>query len=891
MFTNLSFYRLSFLVLGIVFFTNLSSYAQMVLLKGQITDSTKTALAFAHIMAIPRDSAKHTAMSMSKEGGRFEIKLSANTVYDVNVGYLGFQNKVFELRVQETDVIQNIVLQPTANKLKEVIVFEKPPPVMIKPDTIIYDVDSFVTGDERKLKDVLEKLPGVKVDDEGRVFVNGVRVSKIMVENKAFFGNNSNIAVKYIPADAVDKIEVIDNYSEVDFLKGTELVMNVKLKAGKKQFAFGEVKGGYDGKNSYALAPNLFYYGKNYTLSGIGNWNNAGLIPFSFRDYLQFSGGMSQFLDQSLSVQNLDTETLKMFLKQDERWKSQEKFGAVNFVADLSEKLELSSFLIFSGKNTSLRTEESNQYFVDNQQNFNEIAVTEEQNQHLLGVGKIKLRYKPQKNKQLFYETFFRLGDHSTQNYTTSESVFQSAAVDILETQTSTRINQELRYHAKHQHKQYSTLVVNHDYNTATPNTNWAINGLAIQSIIPIQSDSIVNILQDKKIKTQDSQVVYQYQKDVGTSQQWVVKTGVRRIMQHWINEDYQVLQGGQVHGFWANDFILETRSAFVEPTYKFLKKGLKAEVGSSFYAYQWNSQQSTDTSQHFRWLCLPKFSAEWEINRIGKFSLKYHVTNELPSMNNLVANRLLNGYNSVFQGNPALSNVLTQVLNIGYSKFNLASKTTFYTYFNYQLGRRNIYNQTLLEGINQLLTPVNNSVPLKSLSWRNSWSRDFKIFNLTPVFDIFHTRFSQNVNGVDLATTRLYFRYGGHLQTKFEQPLTIKLSYYQRKNQYDIGATKNTFTTIEPAISVKYKWAKHFLLTVESQSTFVRNEQPFSFNMTNAALAYQKKESPWGMELEIRNLMNVTSKWSNTFSNFFISERNIFVFPRVALFHLNYVF
>ena len=93
-------------------------------------------------------------------------------------------------------------------------------PVSVKGDTLIYNADSFKSGTEKKLEDVLNKLPGVEVTEDGEIEVEGKTVTKVMVEGKDFFDGDSKLAVKNIPANALDKIQVLKNHNEVGQLKG-----------------------------------------------------------------------------------------------------------------------------------------------------------------------------------------------------------------------------------------------------------------------------------------------------------------------------------------------------------------------------------------------------------------------------------------------------------------------------------------------------------------------------------------------------------------------------------------------------------------------------------------------------------------------------------------------
>ena len=214
---------LSFLVL---FQINVFSQST---LTGKVKDSLNNPLANANIIAEPQDSLQQIKFAITGEDGHYRLKLE-NIRYTVTASYMGFEPYSFDLKASGA-INRDIVLNPKAEGLEEVVIEM---PVVVKEDTIVYNVDKLVTGEERKLKDVLKKLPGVEVDRDGIIRVRGKEVTVMLVENKKFFGGGSKLAVDNIPADAVDQIVVLDNYNEVAFLKNfsnsNDMAMNVKLK-------------------------------------------------------------------------------------------------------------------------------------------------------------------------------------------------------------------------------------------------------------------------------------------------------------------------------------------------------------------------------------------------------------------------------------------------------------------------------------------------------------------------------------------------------------------------------------------------------------------------------------------------------------------------------------
>ena len=165
-------------------------------------------------------------------------------MYKVQVSYIGMKTLVDSISTKEIDITKDYILMPD-NSLDAVeLTYELP--VTIKGDTIVYNADSFKNGSERKLGDVLDKLPGVEINDSGQIEVEGNVVQKLTVNGKDFFDGDSKLATENIPSNAVDKIEVLRNFSEVSQLRGVQnnqnnVAINIKLKEGKENFWFGDV--------------------------------------------------------------------------------------------------------------------------------------------------------------------------------------------------------------------------------------------------------------------------------------------------------------------------------------------------------------------------------------------------------------------------------------------------------------------------------------------------------------------------------------------------------------------------------------------------------------------------------------------------------------------------
>lgn len=171
-------------ILIIFLFVTTLNFAQNIRFEGTVKDTTGVALEMANIMAINNNTKAMDAYAITNDAGKYQLNLNANTPYTLKISYIGYQSQEKQVTTSDKAMNYNIVLKE-GNMLKEVeLVYEMP--VSISGDTIIYNSDSFTNGTERKLEDVLKKLPGVEVDTEGNITVEGKSVQKVMVEGKDF---------------------------------------------------------------------------------------------------------------------------------------------------------------------------------------------------------------------------------------------------------------------------------------------------------------------------------------------------------------------------------------------------------------------------------------------------------------------------------------------------------------------------------------------------------------------------------------------------------------------------------------------------------------------------------------------------------------------------------
>ncbi|MDD4970236.1 MAG: TonB-dependent receptor [Paludibacter sp.] len=182
--------------------------------------------------------------------GNFMMNKVKPGPYTLVVSMVGYLNYTQNVNIANKDLIlKNIHLQENAHLLKEVEVTGTAAQMVVKGDTTEFNATAFKTAQNAVVEDLLKRLPGVEVSTDGKITVNGQAITKIRVNGKKFFSDDVEMASKNIPAELIDKVQVLDQKSDMALLTGfedndTERIINLTFKSNRKRGTFGNVNGG-----------------------------------------------------------------------------------------------------------------------------------------------------------------------------------------------------------------------------------------------------------------------------------------------------------------------------------------------------------------------------------------------------------------------------------------------------------------------------------------------------------------------------------------------------------------------------------------------------------------------------------------------------------------------
>ena len=207
--------------------------------------------------------------------------------------YMGYRQKKFTYDIKKgANEYGNLLVSEDNNVLDAVVVSAAANQMVIKKDTIEYNASSFKVNDTDMLEELIKKLPGVEIDENGNITANGKTINKVMIDGKEFFLDDPNLATKNIPAKIVEKVRVVERKSEQAQFTGIddgdeETVLDLGIKAGMMQGWFGNVGGGLGSqmqKNSdlkYEGAAMIGRFTDKSQISIIANGNNTNNRGFS----------------------------------------------------------------------------------------------------------------------------------------------------------------------------------------------------------------------------------------------------------------------------------------------------------------------------------------------------------------------------------------------------------------------------------------------------------------------------------------------------------------------------------------------------------------------------------------------------------------------------------
>ena len=287
-----------YLLLTVLFFSS-SAVAQYV-----VTGTVRDQKAGVPVQSV---TVRLTALSdttnirstITDSAGGFRVAVLQPDSFRVTLSTVGYGSATFGVRVDTADVnVGTIELLKEAGVLAGVTVTGYISPVTQKRDTLQYNASQFKVNPDASVEDLARKMPGITVEN-GEVKAQGETVQRVTIDGREFFGDDATAALRNLPAEIVDKIQVFDRlsdqaqFTEIDDGNTTKGI-NIVTKANMRNGQFGRVFAGYGTDSRYAAGGNATFLKENRKISLVGNFNNVNQQNFATQDLLGVTSSASR---------------------------------------------------------------------------------------------------------------------------------------------------------------------------------------------------------------------------------------------------------------------------------------------------------------------------------------------------------------------------------------------------------------------------------------------------------------------------------------------------------------------------------------------------------------------------------------------------------------------
>lgn len=890
-------------------FLSITSYGQ-VKLEGIVKDSLKAPLESASLVAIDQKTNNLESYVLTDINGKYKLNLKNNSNYKIQVSYIGLRTINETLDTKEGDILKDFVLRSDI-ALDEVIVKM---PVVVRGDTLIYDADSFKNGSERKLEDIIDKLPGVEINESGQIEVEGKVVNKLMVNGKDFFDGDTKIGTKNIPSSAVDKIQVLRNYAEVGQLSGVRnnqnnFAINIKLKQGKESFWFGNVTAGAGDspdEKLYLVQPKLFYYNPKYSINFISDLNNIGEVALSRRDIRGFGGGFNAPSRQSGTSINLGDNSLNFLTNQRNALKIENKLATMNFSYSPNKSLDLSGFLIYN--NSRILSNEFNRIQYTNPDLGIPDEATEQSNTELSNQGLLKLSasYKPNGMNQVDYDILARISNDS-QTKNNFSSILGNT--DQLDEVTPFSINQNISYYYTLDENNIfafaaQNLIKNEDpfYNAVLENNSDELDPFdSTASALGLDtSRENYNLSQNKKILSNQLDAKLDYYHIINPKSNINLTLGTLLSRQEFNSNIFQFLTSGSNlqpiplfnNGLAKNDIEYTFTDVYLGAHYRFKTGIFTFTPGFSIHAYgNKNIQFGEIVSDKFLKI-LPDFETRIQLKKGESLTFNYNMRNQFTDVTRLARGLVFNNYNSLQYGEPDLQNALSHNLSLLYSSFNLFNYTNVFARASYSNNIDQIRGLTNFENVIRTSTFFNSNFADENFNIFGRIQRTFGKVRASLNTNFNYSKINQFIQDRQSLNERFTQTFTPGIRTNFKVAPNISLRYRYSITNNIQGSRETKFITTVPSLEFdafiveKFTFKTNYSLTTQDQ---VDGESE-SFQIWEATLSYRKnKDAKWEYEFKGTNLLNVNSQVRNNANNISVFNSVTFIQPRFLTFRVVY--
>ncbi len=829
---------------------------------GRVLDaSDKSPVIGATVLMVNIKDSTRSKFAIVGREGRFQVNNLEKAFYKLKITSMGYKpyTKISRLTVPAAD-LGTISLEQDLKTLNEVLVEGEVVPVEQVGDTTQYNADAFKTHPDATARDLVSKMPGIVVDNDG-VTANGESIEQVLLDGKRFFGQDPLLSLNTIPAEIVDKVQVYDEASDQSQFTGfddgnTTRTMNVVTKKDKRNGQFGKAYAGYGTHELYKAGTTINSFDQDRRTTILGMSNNINQQNFGNEDLAVVSGGGRRGGFRRGGNSNFMTGT------QDGITKTHSV--GINFTDDWGEKATFEGSYFFNQSDNSQDQLLSRESFLENGSQFyteDQQSATDNLNHRL----NVRMDYKIDDKNSLLLRSSFSHQDNQSNELTIGRTgnglgeLLSETNNSYSSLNRAFNISNNLVYQRKLK-KVGRTLSLN---------VNAQLRPTRRENFFEdLQLDSLIEYLTDENQYRIGSAITYT--EPIGTTAQLAMRYEVNHSVRESDKETFTLQEG-------------DVTRMFSEALSNYFKSGYTTHAPSIRYsdhrfgnhfnvaiAYQWATLRNDQIlpvknqfERHFRNI-LPSVMGRFDLSKNGRLLIRYTTSATEPSISQL--QNVLDNSDPLFLtvGNPGLEQTYTHSLIMRLQKDMTGKNATFSNSTRVETSLDYITTSTtiiasdsvaaggisLAEGA-QVSTPVNLD---GYWSVRNNTTYGILISPLKSNLNTSVGLAYQRIPGITNGLTNMANTYSANIRVGFVSNISEKIDY---NLYYQVDGSK-VFNSIQPGSNSQYYMQTLGVkLNLVTWKGFVFRNETYFQKYKGANSEYDSDFTLWSMGIAKKFLKN----------------------------------
>jgi hypothetical protein len=794
----------------------------------------------------------------SNEDGFYSILMNSekdSLVIEVSAfNYESNQKDLFKNTTIENLQINFELVLKTIN-LQEVLIKEKLKFSKVKNDTTVFDPKKFKDGTEKVVEDLLKKIPGIKIAENGDIKINGKSIKKMLLDGDDLFDNQYTIGSRNINVDMIEKVEIIENYNENSVLRNiaqnNDVALNLRFKKGPTDYS-GNAQIGYGIEKRYDAKFTLLRLNSKTKTFGLSSYNNIGnnYSPFDLQSSIQ---SVESGLDNDLiAKQIINQGNFSSSLPNKFHRINSDFFSSINNLYKISKKVTIASnFLFYNDRLTRQNTGETK--FTANNDNFSFSTIENIVKSHKIINGGVRLSSKNNINQNWEYDGKINLENLSHTSSSQNNDLLQKNQVA-----TNSFLTKHKFVYAKKINDSTAFITIAIFSKSEAPQIFDLTPGLSTTF-----SDNITTTLQKSKFNKTNFKLKVEL---LGTGNKLKYNCKVGYL--YFKNIFESMLTFNDENGLTINNEIVNNYTnfnynlPFAESSINYSSQNIVLKLGLNLQYFKINLNDKTQNFNYEKKTTNLNPSAIFIYKLSSKSSIQtsYVYDRKLPSEELLFEGKVLTSFRDFQNNKIALDFLKAHRFSIGYRHRNSVYLSNFNIFLTINRRENNYFSNSIISTnssiSNKFLANIGNQDIALNLSGENyidflkttlTYNANITVSNDNNIVNNSEIRKIEN-RGIDIELT---------LRKKLLKKLFLENIFIYNKSIFIVSTETNSFNALENSFKSAYQFNTNFrtALTFDFLAPDLSNCNNYFF--ANAEITFTSKNKKYDFSIIGRNLTN----------------------------------